>query len=98
MSADGGAGGGPGLTYCDVRDIIEVKCLRCHTAEPQYGAPMPLVTYEELYEERFRALHAIEEDFMPDLWTTIEPEAETLTEAEKHDLVEWLESGAPDCP
>ncbi len=53
----GGSGGGSGGTGgapdqsgvpCDVATVLANKCLSCHGATPSGGAPMPLVTYEEL--------------------------------------------------
>lgn len=45
----GGAGGGgsTGLP-CDVEAVLQQSCLGCHGSSPQFGAPMPLVTYDDL--------------------------------------------------
>ncbi len=32
----------------DVRPIIQANCIECHTDPPQNGAPMPLLTYENV--------------------------------------------------
>jgi cytochrome c553 len=49
----GGAGGGTGGASqtgvpCDVAKVLADKCLSCHGAKPSGGAPMSLVTYENL--------------------------------------------------
>jgi uncharacterized membrane protein len=36
-------------TYTNtVKSIIDNNCIACHSATPQFGAPMPLVTYEQV--------------------------------------------------
>jgi Copper type II ascorbate-dependent monooxygenase, C-terminal domain/Copper type II ascorbate-dependent monooxygenase, N-terminal domain len=42
-----GENGSLGLP-CDVDTALEQHCRNCHTADPKFGAPMPLVTYEDL--------------------------------------------------
>ncbi|MES2811426.1 MAG: hypothetical protein V4670_03060 [Bacteroidota bacterium] len=32
----------------DVRPIIQANCIECHTDPPENGAPMPLLTYENV--------------------------------------------------
>lgn len=46
-SSAGGAAAQTGVP-CDVADILAAKCLSCHGATPSAGAPMSLVTYEQL--------------------------------------------------
>lgn len=37
------------VTYTNtVKNIIDNNCIVCHSSTPQFGAPMPLVTYEEV--------------------------------------------------
>src|SRR5580692_10111133 len=33
---------------CDVDTVLVGHCQQCHSNPPQYGAPMPLVTYADL--------------------------------------------------
>ncbi|MBW2938117.1 hypothetical protein KXJ69_08360 [Aureisphaera sp. CAU 1614] len=35
-------------TFQDVKSIFENNCLQCHSNPPQNGAPMPLVTFENV--------------------------------------------------
>ena len=49
----GGSGGSGGTADqsgvpCDVAKVLADRCLSCHGGTPSGGAPMPLVTYEEL--------------------------------------------------
>ena len=46
----GGTGGGADQSGvpCDVATVLANQCLSCHGATPSGGAPMPLVTYDEL--------------------------------------------------
>ena len=44
---DGGLAPSPGLP-CDVAALLASACLRCHGAPPVKGAPMSLLTYEDL--------------------------------------------------
>ena len=37
------------VTYTNtVKSIIDNNCIACHSETPQFGAPMPLVTYEQV--------------------------------------------------
>jgi len=36
------------VTYQDVKPIIDGVCLACHSNPPQNGAPMPLVSFENV--------------------------------------------------
>lgn len=39
------------ITYTNtVKSIIDNNCIVCHATTPQFGAPMPLVTYEQVKE------------------------------------------------
>lgn len=40
--------GGEPVTYQDVRFVFENICTQCHSNPTQNGAPMPLVTYENV--------------------------------------------------
>lgn len=36
------------VTFNDVRFVFENICTQCHTNPPQNGAPMPLITYDNV--------------------------------------------------
>lgn len=47
--ADAAIGGGAADGVpCDVAQVLATSCLRCHGARPKNGAPMSLLTYEDL--------------------------------------------------
>ena len=46
-SASGSAGVVPALP-CAVDAVLVASCQKCHSSPPQFGAPMPLVTYADL--------------------------------------------------
>ena len=54
-SGTGGAtiGGGPGIgevaDWCSARSVFQDNCLECHGTQPLYGAPMSLVTFNDLH-------------------------------------------------
>jgi Copper type II ascorbate-dependent monooxygenase, N-terminal domain/Copper type II ascorbate-dependent monooxygenase, C-terminal domain len=48
---DGGSRGsssGPSHLPCDVDAVLDANCRQCHGAEQKFGAPMPLVTWDDL--------------------------------------------------
>jgi Copper type II ascorbate-dependent monooxygenase, C-terminal domain/Copper type II ascorbate-dependent monooxygenase, N-terminal domain len=44
-----GTGGGGGGDWCQVQAILRDNCQECHGAQPLFGAPMPLVTFDNLH-------------------------------------------------
>ncbi len=106
----GGSGGtgsaaGPGFP-CEVYEVLQRKCLRCHGDPTENGAPFTLATWQDtqadyLGEPRWMAMqNAVETDFMPatffnDSKTPLVPPVEGLTPNEKQVLLDWFESGAP---
>jgi mono/diheme cytochrome c family protein len=49
-ATDGGtvSPAGPSHLPCDVDQVLEANCRQCHGAEQKFGAPMPLVTWDDL--------------------------------------------------
>src|SRR5262245_23762991 len=51
-TGSGGSGGNGGAAAgglpCDVNAILAANCQSCHAATPVYGAPMPLITHQDL--------------------------------------------------
>ncbi len=93
------------LGYCDVTEILDVKCRRCHTDPLVHGAPFSLEGFAVMAEEypegsgqtrSARMSFMITKDFMPYRDNgNIEPPVEDLTPDEEAKLVEWLDAGAP---
>lgn len=89
---------------CEVEQVLEAKCQRCHDDPRQNGAPFPLLTWEDtrrrygtpqVYELMPRA---IETEYMPLMILGLTPPVESLTQTEKAVLLDWLEGGAEPVP
>jgi cytochrome c551/c552 len=97
----GGAGGAPtaGLP-CDVDDILAKSCRSCHASAPKFGAPMPLVTHDDLhaplksdpskqvYEQITTRIHDAQSPMPP-------PPNPSLSDADAATLDAWTAAGAP---
>jgi hypothetical protein len=86
-----------GALPCDVAQVLEDKCQRCHQDPPQNGAPFPLLDYDDtqaMYAGKpifVRMKIAIESGFMP-----LTPPK--LTASEKDTMLAWLCACAPPAP
>ena len=104
-ASDSGHGGAESLGYCDVKTIIEARCLRCHGETLENGAPFSLSRYQDLVDPAAgdedgepiyqRMQGAIEAGFMPATFIKLEPPVLPLEEGEKAKLLDWLSAGAP---
>ena len=88
---------------CDVREIVEGVCRRCHQAMPEGGhmPPFPLETWEDTQVEYFnrpiweRMLDAVKSGFMPlAAPPLLDPPVQPLTMEQKETMMTWLEGGA----
>jgi hypothetical protein len=106
-AAVGGAATGDGVTFCAALTVIRAKCQRCHQSPPQHGAPVPLLTYEDIQAPYYTTdqkwsdaiVGAVARGAMPDLAQndppiSLMPPVEPLTEDEKTTLLDWLAQGA----
>jgi hypothetical protein len=77
---------------CDVETVLKAKCQSCHAATPLYGAPLPLMTYDDT-QVPYKGLSA-----WRSMKTAVEngkmPQGTTLTVQEKKTLVDWFDRGA----
>lgn len=84
-------------TWCSARQVLEKSCNSCHSDPPQFGAPMPLVRYEDLFApsplvpgqlvyERVAARIHDEQKPMPPTGA--------FADTSRNALDQWLESGA----
>jgi uncharacterized membrane protein len=101
-SSQGAAGetSAPEPTWCNVRQVLQSKCQRCHRDPPQNGAPFPLMTYEDTQvldgrgTPRFERMYdAVESDYMPATFLKLEPPVQKLTDDERALLLEWAAAG-----
>ena len=94
----GGSGAGTPLP-CIIEEILESQCSECHGAEPGFGAPMSLVSWEDVHRpsksdpsqpvyQRIGARIHDEMDVMP-------PPPRSLTSQQKNLLDTWVRAGAP---
>jgi hypothetical protein len=81
---------------CPARDVAKVlkdRCQLCHAAQPDFGAPMPLVTYADTQAVADGGLR---------MWRRMKnrivdgtmPQNGKLTDAEKATLMNWFDAGA----
>jgi len=104
---EGGASIVDQVPFCSALDVIRCKCQQCHQNPPQYGAPVPFMTYEDTqapYDSMGKTysdamLHVIENDIMPllqlnDPPVNLAPPAMPLSPPEKETLLAWLKQGA----
>jgi hypothetical protein len=105
----GGSSATGGPTWCEVSEVLELKCRRCHVGEGLHGAPFPLVTYEDTQVQdapgpRWQRMQAmVEDDKMPPPDVVLSPPTQPVTASEKELLLAWFEAGAEpvggtDCP
>jgi len=111
-SYDGGDGGcSPEVAVagaripCEIDDILERKCRRCHTEPQQNGAPFPLITWADVNADYGGApvftymSKAVKAGFMPycagGTCGNFNPIVEPLTADEKATLLAWLECPYP---
>ncbi len=101
----GGAGGAPGsaLVHCNIASIVSNHCTLCHGGPPaRYGAPFPLLSAADfhgrtssgkaIHERAIEVLQADDRTAMPPIGT---PASETLSSAQRQNLLAWLKDGAP---
>src|SRR5689334_8025993 len=93
-SGGGGSGAAAGGLPCDVDAILAANCRECHGATPQYGAPMSLVTYQDLTRaavtDKSRKVYQLVEDRIHDTAKPMpQPPNPPLTDADKKVLDDW---------
>jgi hypothetical protein len=90
----GGTGGSPsGNLPCDVAAVLKEKCQNCHASTPQFGAPMPLMTYADT--QGMRGGQQIWRAMQSAVATGRMPQGTTLSQAQKDTLTNWFNRGAP---
>lgn len=80
-----------GQIPCAQQQILVTKCGQCHGATPSFGAPIPLVTLEDL-----RAYGAGVVERIGDLQRPMpQPPLPPLSAQERELLTQWIRQGAP---
>lgn len=106
-SPDGGGGGtGDGGVPvvrgipCDVDAILEANCRKCHASSPLFGAPMPLVTHDDLVaaaksEPSKKVYELAGARTKNDASPMPPPPNPRLSSADQATLDAWIAAGAP---
>jgi hypothetical protein len=93
----------PALGFCDVEPVFRARCQSCHASQPQFGAPMPLVTYDDLqaasktmpaqkvYQRVGARIHDKLAPMPPASSAALEPDAIAKIDG-------WVAAGAPQGP
>lgn len=88
------------VTWCEVRQVLEDKCQRCHAGDGMHGAPFPFETYADTQVDhggrpRWEFMEAaVAGGTMPPPGLELEPPAEKPTAAERALLLTWFDEGA----
>jgi hypothetical protein len=99
-----GSGGGAvgGNLPCDVDAVLQNNCRKCHSDPPQFGAPMPLVTYADLMAPapedptgKQKVYQAVELRTHDDAMPMPQPPNPRLDAADQATLDNWINAGAP---
>lgn len=104
--AEGGAGptdgpeGVAGNLPCDVDAVLAANCRKCHSAPPQFGSPMPLVTVADLHaaaksDPARKVYELVVERIADDVKPMPERPNPRLSEADRATLTAWVAAGAP---
>ena len=84
---------------CDVDAVLEKRCRSCHSDPPQFGAPMPLVTYDQLHDDAVIASSEVFEEVAARVTDAADPmppaPSAPLDAAEQKTLTDWVSAGAP---
>lgn len=92
--------------FCAAFQVIEHKCVRCHSDPPAHGAPFALDSYEATQVPSHdgktvradRMGEVIESGFMPYVSLRLDPPVEPLSCEEKATILDWIDRGAAPPP
>ena len=84
---------------CDVAGVLEGHCIRCHAREPLMGAPMPLLSWEDLdapaMSDGSRAVRELVAERILSTDDPMPPEpSPSLSTAQIEAITGWIEDGA----
>lgn len=72
------------LEYCDVEPLFARHCTKCHNDSDHAAGPMPLETYEQVFDDKAKVASWVEDGRMPDKALPV-----TITQKERDMIVEW---------
>lgn len=82
---------------CDVTKVLQDRCGSCHGSSPRYGAPQPLVTYDDLHAKssgKFQ-YELVGERIHDDRYPMPPAPKPRLSAEETKILDDWIANGAP---
>jgi hypothetical protein len=85
---------------CEVDDVLARTCRSCHGATPSYGAPMPLVTWEDLQapaksDPAKKVFDLVRARIHDDAKPMPQPPAPRLSSSDMKIIDDWALAGAP---
>lgn len=95
-SGSTGDAAGGGLP-CDVLEVLERNCHGCHGEPPKFGAPMSLVSYDDLHVPAITDPGRSVSELVAERVTDTEnpmPPTEPMSKADRRILLDWIEAGA----
>jgi hypothetical protein len=95
-----GPDGVTGALPCDVDAVLAANCRKCHDASPKYGAPMSLVTADDLHapaksNPARRVYELVPERIADDNNPMPQPPNARLSDGDRATLTSWAGIGAP---
>jgi len=101
--AAGSGGAGPGTSkgdWCAVQKVIQENCLSCHGKQPLFGAPMSLLSFDDLHARSVtspsRFVYELVKERIHNVQKPMPPAStnDVLTRTELETLDAWLADGA----
>ena len=86
---------------CDVREALATHCGLCHGDPPSFGAPMPLVNFDDLHVPSPQDLTRPVFEAVADRLTAevgVMPPDGSIDDASRELLLSWIADGAPEDP
>lgn len=102
-SVSSGAGGALGTPLpCAVDDVLALRCRACHSAEPKFGAPIPLTSRDDLLALSLDGATTVADVVVQRMADTDAimppPPNPPATEAEVAAIADWIADGHPPRP
>lgn len=92
-------GSAPSGLPCDVAEVLAANCTSCHSATPVFGAPMPLVTYDDLQvpalSDPSRKVYELVAERIEDPMRPMPQPPASMIDGEKTIIHEWIAAGTP---
>jgi hypothetical protein len=94
---------GPSGLPCNVDTILAKNCRKCHSDPPQYGAPMPMLTWDDLQKpapafEKYKVNELVALKIDDDLNPMPPAPNPRLSEGDRDIIKSWVAAGAPKDP